>query len=380
MPFRGVPYSVENRVITTWYPGNPIEATQQLLGPKDVPSTWEGEWNTTRLGSTPAKWSTGGSPTTITRASSLAAIVDDLARSSALLRVTWSTDDNRKLVREGRISVFTPTYDRMDDVRWSITFDWTSRGVSQKRVVTFRGEDLEAAQREALATMNELASVITGAAIVTINSAVPTSASELSLGDLEALAAAPSALLGQVTRLAGALENRIGRVASLATTVAAIPSTLAGQAADAAKEVTATITRVQDELGRIPPDGLTNVSGKPSRIGQAAAYYGTVQRAAQQGVEAALALTQVSKQRRAASLQASRKEDRTGPADVVARHIAREGETFASLSQQFYGTPERGAVIAKANGFPGYQVAPPAGRNLVIPVLSGGVKFSSPRV
>jgi hypothetical protein len=49
-------------------------------------------------------------------------LMNDVQRAGNTLRVQW---DNQ--VRSGVITDFTPSYDRVQDVHWSITFEWRSR-------------------------------------------------------------------------------------------------------------------------------------------------------------------------------------------------------------------------------------------------------------
>ena len=50
---------------------------------------------------------------------------------------------------------------------------------------------------------------------------------------------------------------------------------------------------------------------------------------------------------------------------------SKAGDTFASISIQFYGVPDGASTIARANHFPGYQVAPGPGVVLLIPIRLG---------
>ena len=54
LPFQGAEWGFENQIVTTWYPGNGQEATQQNLGPREMPSAWEGEWKRTLMGKSPS--------------------------------------------------------------------------------------------------------------------------------------------------------------------------------------------------------------------------------------------------------------------------------------------------------------------------------------
>jgi len=64
--------------------------------------------------------------------------------------------------------------------------------------------------------------------------------------------------------------------------------------------------------------------------------------------------------------------------DIIALHLVRDGDTLMSISQRYYGTPDNGSVIAKANGlkYPIFAAETTTGRPdiggktlLVIPVI-----------
>ena len=119
LPFQGATWTSALRVITKWYPGNNAEATQQVLGPIELPSDWEGKWSTTRLIATPCRFRQQGTDQLVTRASSLRTAADLLFSSGQRLRVTWgagSTSDARWIVREGRAVEWAFPHDRMDDI------------------------------------------------------------------------------------------------------------------------------------------------------------------------------------------------------------------------------------------------------------------------
>src|SRR3954466_4299054 len=112
LPLKGAGWEGSQNVKTTWYPGNGIEATQQVLGPKEEPSEWEGEWNRTRLGRTPCLFTDGaGTPTKVTAPSFLIDLMDDIRIRGTKLRVTWTVVDESgtpraSKVREGRLEKF----------------------------------------------------------------------------------------------------------------------------------------------------------------------------------------------------------------------------------------------------------------------------------
>lgn len=372
MPKQGASWESELRSVTVWYPGNPFEATQQVLSDMEHPSDWEGIWNTTRMISTPSLFQDGpGAPQQrITRASTLKDVMDDVLRSGALLRVTWASDDGRKVVREGRASTRKFSYIRQDDINWAITFVWTGRGETASRVVDFTSENLEAVTRQLGATLNDLAGQIAANEIVSANPQIPGSTTSFKLGDLESFALTPQETLSGYLRTVTALANRVKQVSDITDTIANTPENLQGQLTDAAKDTTGATRSFTDAIGRFPPETLSEVPSSPSALAMSVVFFGSITAKSNEATKAAEQVLQAAKKRQAAGTPFNSRVNKSGPSDAVQVVRSRESDTFAGLSIRFYGTPDRAAQIASANNFPGYQVAPGAGQVILIPVLT----------
>lgn len=123
LPYQGVSWGGIQRVKHTWYPGNP-EASEQLLGPEEEPTTIKGMWKDLFLGDGAARH--------------LIAVFDELRIKGVPIEVTWGqgfvfsagatvlTGD--PFIRRGVISrtLFTPP--RPQDAAYEIEFRWRSRG------------------------------------------------------------------------------------------------------------------------------------------------------------------------------------------------------------------------------------------------------------
>ncbi len=118
MPYRGVAWEVQMRTKLRWYPGNPV-ATQQVLGPEEVPTTMTGTWKNRFL---PKTIVVNGDETAIVYVKDACKLFADLARSGKLVRVQWLGE-----VRTGLIHRFVSTYDRAQDATWELEFEWQSR-------------------------------------------------------------------------------------------------------------------------------------------------------------------------------------------------------------------------------------------------------------
>lgn len=119
LPYRPIIFTGKQRVKTTWYAGNP-NATQQVMGPTEEPTTINGVWKDRFLGNGQAR--------------ELANLFDNIRRSGAQIEMTWGAGVlagdvfGHQFMRVGVISMVEFTLDRPQDVAWKVTFDWANRG------------------------------------------------------------------------------------------------------------------------------------------------------------------------------------------------------------------------------------------------------------
>jgi hypothetical protein len=119
LPYRPIIFSGKQRVKTTWYPGNP-NATQQVMGPTEDPTTLNGMWKDRFLGDGQAR--------------ALGVLFDNIRRSGSEIEMTWGAGVlggivfGPQITRRGLISNAEFTFDRPQDVAFKLTFDWSGRG------------------------------------------------------------------------------------------------------------------------------------------------------------------------------------------------------------------------------------------------------------
>ena len=123
LPYQGLSFGGIQRVKHTWYPGNP-EASEQLLGPEEEPTTIKGMWKDLFLGDGTAR--------------RLIAVFEELRIKGVPIEVTWGQGfiqepgatvlTGSAFVRNGIIyrTLFTPP--RPQDAAYEIEFRWRSRG------------------------------------------------------------------------------------------------------------------------------------------------------------------------------------------------------------------------------------------------------------
>lgn len=366
LPLRGATWGGEMRLVTTFVPGRAGEATQQVLGAMEAPSEWEGVWNTTRMVAAPSLLRTNGQESTITRAFTLMSTFEDIARSGALIRVTWATE-NRKIQREGRIGAYKFPIDREDDVRWNATFVWTSRGSgNETSPVAQAEENLEASLRAINQTLTDIQSAIVGQPVQSIDPTIPGSASFLTLGQLEQIANAPTTFTQAVSDTVTALRTNVSRAVSIVETARNQPAQVAELVQTTSRQTHQEMLVIQQRMGRIPPETLCEIGTPVSGVARTSAYFFDIGDKTNQTIDQSIA-AQRSAQKSIKAGDARRLNDQAQASNVLATIFARRDSTFAGIAMAYYGTADLAAALARANGYPSYQVAPPIGARIIVP-------------
>lgn len=121
LPYRPIIFEGEQRLKTTWYPGNTV-GTQQVLGPIEKPTTINGMWKDTFLGDDQAR--------------QLVVLFDTLRRSGSLVEMSWGQarrlgdlgPQGPEFKRRGILRRFKATFERPQDVAWEAEFEWNGQG------------------------------------------------------------------------------------------------------------------------------------------------------------------------------------------------------------------------------------------------------------
>lgn len=374
----GANWGGENVLPTTWYPGNPTEATQQVLVAKEIPTQWSGEWRLTVINRAPCSWDDGTGEIDVSSPGTLWDILEDLGRKGQRLRVTWaiaSSSDgviSRVVRREGRLLHwdFRPSY--ATDVEWTCTFSWVSRGVTQMRAVAAREADVESATAALASSMQATIDAV-NAKIVSSNANVLQSASSFTLGQLENLANAPLAIAQSLVQNLTRITTGLSQVGAIAVDIATLPFNVANIAIAFAKDATDQALQFSDAVGDIPAEATT-VSDSVADLLTSFNYFSSVDDEAQSCAQAAI----VAQQQLRTALSrnpgkgevASNTLQGSGQGVIIAMHVVKQGETPQTIAQLYYGTVDKDLPILQANHLPWYQVTLDPGTILVIPQIN----------
>lgn len=350
LPFRGAEWGGELNMTTTWYPGNPDEATQQVLGPRELPTHWRGEWKRTLMGKSDSHAVvSGASPPNVVAPWILRDSLEALFRRGARLAVTWSTagvsptDVQDDIYREGRARSWKFQHDRAQDIKWEVEFNWLGRGRTQQRATSVRDDT-------ATSATNALASAIDAL-------------TKLIVPPLDPF----TSFLRSLQKGISQIQNAIATAQHFAT----LPFSIANQIVGTVRDMQAVCNQTLDMLGRQPAEllalrlsvhDLTNAYAHQGQVGDA-----VVNAARQANRAGSVLVSRVF----SAALRGQRlpSTNNVAVSDVLAVYITRQGDTPHTVSMRYYGTPDHDIDILKANDLPWSQPSFPPGQALIIPNL-----------
>ncbi len=384
LPLKGAGYTSATVVSTTWNNGNP-EATQQVLTPQELPSDWQGVWRTPQLLGTPCVFDDTEGHHQIGLAFELKQVVDSIRLAAQLLRVTWVNEiqrlnldgsngqlDSHKEVRLGRIVEFESKYSNLDEIQWSATFEWVSRGGASQKSVEFRGEDLISAMRDAMQKQEAVSKKVAEARLRALKAdgfRRKNYANQFTLGQLEQVANAPLAIVDSFANAANAVTNRMQKLGDIILQVRDTPAALASKAFDVATNAVAAATSFCDAISQKGPE--QQIAGsKLSTLTRTASYFSSATTQAQLMESANNRLAQQARRRRSmlsGNSGAAANNPKSG--DVMTVHLPRDGETMTTIAFKYYQA-DLGAELSKANGLPAWTIKPPTRKALIIPTRS----------
>lgn len=343
LPYRPAAWGGKQRTKLTWYQGNPV-ATQQVLGPEESTSTFNGAWKDRFV---QRQIELNGDWQAITSAEQAVLLFEDMRRSGSTVRVQWGS-----VVRTGVLVSFTAKWDRLQDVEWEAEFEWSSVGQQRARVVRL-------STRSPAAEMSLLDQVLAfGPAIDDI---------------AERFIAATITSIDEMRKHIGSVLTVLSAINRAAAAPQQVYSSLASATESLRLQVLEEMQRLHESTtwGKDPtPEGVDSTSsallaGAPAPESGGVSLSGDVQdvlratrdtRALGAQMRALWAAVEDARERVAAQVAPEQVDEVIAPADT----------SFYALSSQYYGTPDLAGWLARFNGVRGTLIVP-AGTVLRIP-------------
>lgn len=375
LPFMGSEWAGENNLTTTWYPGNGEEGTQNIMGPRELPSSWSGDWRRTMLSRSRVVFTDeSGGQSQIIRPMVLMRAFESLMRSGRRLRVTWAvvgdTEENtEKIVREGRAKTWRFPITRHTDVQWSVEFHWMSRGERKPSPISIRDDSFAANVIALNVQLGKMNAIIGGKLRAGFKVKLP---SRLTLGQLESLANYPKNAANSLLKTGNRLTTTLGQLGKIANTVRSTPYAIANSAVDLARNSVAVCNQFTDQMSRLPPEAHSLDNNVRSLVRSSRHIYevgDAVEAVARRALEMDEQFRRMVAQVALAGAPSRRTSSTATQARILALHVVKSGDTPERVSMKYYGNPDHSAEIMRANKLPWHQTTLPIGRPLVIPTI-----------
>jgi hypothetical protein len=330
-------WSGRQRTRLTWYQGNPV-ATQQVLGPEESGSEFDGAWKDRFL---PGDVLVNDDPSAAVTAAQVVELLEDFRVCGNTIRVQWG-----HIVRVGVLVEFGYQWDRATDVRWKMSFEWSARDDSVRApVASTTGAQ---ASNQLMAAQNTLDDTLAFQP-AEVPSGLPLDPAAVVADFEDRLGATTARLVAGITRTRGQVGSLFAAL-RVANTALSLPATIVGAVRSA---VTSIRAETAEELSRLLDTPIPTWSGTT----RAAQVFG-VERWRRQMADAVFGV------RTQAIVSQELVNQRYEP-PLVQYFTANSDMTLYFVSTKFYGTPDFANFLVKANGLDSVLV--PAGTELVIP-------------
>jgi hypothetical protein len=373
LPHKPAEWHSRQKVTTTWYPGN-NRASQQVIGPQDPPSKWNGKWSLVQLSRTPVLLiDQSGNRTFTQHPMDIMTFVEDIQRQGALLRVSWSTADGvvaQNITREGRLEDIAWKVQTAYDVEWEFDFTWTGRLGSDGQRVTATRLDNTA---DAIALQVSMNNFITGIGNLGLGIGQEPSSSYYALGQFETLSTDPIDLLIDFTDL---VQDNLGDLTTLGNVYVtqgnqtfATSNTYTDFAATTAQDSYATM----DALSAIPSELLSKNQDVGSLL-DAVVTFGEAWSLIEQLSDDSTTLVLNARTNMSYNPGGAVPTNTYSPGSPVrgigllATYETRKNDTPITVSMRFYNSPDYVMYLLEYNHLPWYTVLFPPGQILMIPV------------
>lgn len=302
-------------------------------------------------------------------------LLRDIKESGSLLRVTWATSvdgEDVSIVREGRLETLKWSVETIHDIGWEFMFTWVGTAGSDGRRVASTRDDNSSDTVALTASLNQLVDVLVGLNVAIGNKFKVPTASSFSLGQLEALAKVPLALVSGFLADAQSMVAKVTRIGDIIATTGNEPFAIANMFVEFARATVVQSNAAIDKLTATPPDLMSSKSTALDMLRAAKVFGRSV-------VEQQRLAGTASDLEHKARLQVSNNPGGPVPtyaagspfkgSGILAVYEVRAGDTPLSISMWFYQSPDYVLAILKANHLPWGTVNLTTGQVLIIPEL-----------
>lgn len=374
LPKTGATWGGKQLVITKWYVGNPV-ATQQSLGSRENPSTFEGMWRRNLLEQSPAIWTDEfGNRNEVVHPHILMQLVDDIRTRGYPLRVMWtakpSDSADVQVIREGRLTDCEFPIDRAEDIGWKMTFDWKSRGLPETLATNFR-DPLASNENAALQLKINDCLVKIAALKNKLGPDQYGSTTSFGLDQLAKLASYPTDIMEGLTTQFNSILVKLSDVEQLAQQIALTPAQVADMTLSICNSTLALCNQSVLDTMNIPAEYAQVDKGTAADAARNANYLAGVTDSVTQVEIKTLEIIRALLRQKASQSPVDASGAVVGDAGDTALsntlYKVKAGDTAISISIQFYGSPDYAGAVLKANRLSPYTVDLDVGSIIVVP-------------
>jgi hypothetical protein len=412
LPNWGASWKTSQKVITDWYPGNGTTATQQVLGPREMPSTWEGQWRRNMMARAPSTYGSSqqGDQATATP-TVLKNFLDLMFFQGARLQVTWTVDKEEvdpisgdvsayqySVVRTGRATEWEFPHDDVDDIHWTIKFDWDGRGGAQQVAASTRDTDVATLGSAVIGALNDTM-VLTAPTAAFFSASIGLSASlggsfgfgvvsggsgfssgigfgatATTLGRLEAVSPALTAAVSTLNTNLQQIQNRYAQASALANKLKTTPIAQSQNVVAMCSTTIVAANNFRQSLSAVPFElDVQNGSSLADYL-RASKYVSDLMTSAAQLAKTASdtrtkALPRISSNPGGGRVSGQQTAGMT-TAGLVAVYTAKAGDTPQWIARKFYGSAEQALFLLRANHLPWGLATFVGGDVLLVPALT----------
>ena len=412
LPTWGASWKTSQKVVTDWYPGNGTTATQQVLGPREMPSTWEGQWRRNMMVRAPSTFgSSGQSDQPVATPSTLRDFLDLMFFQGARLQVTWtvtkeevdpSTGDvsayQFQTIRTGRASEWDFPHDDIDDIHWSIKFDWDGRGGTQQVAASTRDTDvatLGSAVVSGIAsalvltqTTSAFFSVSVGLSLSAGGSfgfgvvaggsgnpaGIPLAATSTTLGRLETVAPALLSAVATFSQNLLKIQSRYNQATAIANKLKTTPIAQSQNVVAMCTTTIVTCNNFKQALSAVPFELDVQAGSSFADSIRTAKFVADLVTQAQQLADTAQATRTKALPRISSNpgggIVSGQQTNALTAAGLIAVYTTKAGDTPQEIARQYYGSAEQALFLLRANHLPWGLPVFAGGDVLVVPALT----------
>jgi hypothetical protein len=412
LPQWGASWKTTQKVLTDWYPGNGTTATQQVLGPREIPSTWEGQWRRNMMVRAPSTYGSNDvGDQNVSTPANLRDFLDLIFFQGARLQVTWTVNKEEvdptsgdvsayqfQIIRTGRATEWDFPHDDIDDIHWSIKFDWDGRGGAQQVAASTRDADVATLGSAVISGIDDVMTLTSptasffstsiglsnsqggsfGFGVVGGGSGDPAgiglAATATTLGRLEAVSPALTAAVATFNANLLQVQNRYQQASVLASKLKTTPIMQTQNVVAMCTTTIVACNNFRQSLSAIPFELDVQLGYSMADLLRVSKFVADLMTSAAQLASTAQdtrtkALPRISPNPGGGRVSGQQTNAMTA-AGLIAVYTTKAGETPAQIARQFYGSAEQALFLLRANHLPWGLPTFVGGDVLIVPALT----------